>query len=435
MAAPGKKKSAKTDAAKDESITPASGTAPNTETPATGAPKADEAVDQALPADKDDTAPVDTPVTDAPEADISAPETPEEAPTVTGTGADTVDASDETDPLEGHKESLASETAFGTDDVVDAEQKDMDQKDGSSDAKPETPIAEEKKPEPVASVAAPAPTAGPVIEKRGGFGPVLAGGVIAAVIGAAAALWVLPQLPENIQARFFPAPAAPDNSAMENQVADLSSQLSAITQSVSALQDNIASLGQAGDTSGLQSQLDALQSKLDGLTGPDADAAKEAERQARARAAIAELQAALTNGTPIADPVAMARDAQLDVPAALGTEPESVKALQEAFPAPARQALDAARRADAGDSLGAKLETFLLTQTGARSVAPKEGNTPDAILSRAQAAVDKADFKTAITEISALPQVSQDALSGWVDQAQTRVAAEEAVSSLASQVQ
>ncbi|WP_406721500.1 hypothetical protein RPE78_05935 [Thioclava litoralis] len=404
MAAPEDKKSEKPDAAKDESVTPES------------VPAVPEPLSDTLTAQK----PADT----APEA--------EEVET--------------DDPLEGRNEGLAEETAFGSDDIVAAEQVEAEQKEDAPEAGDTAPVeaaplVEPETPEPAVKPAVAPVASHTVVEKRGGFGALLAGGVVAAVIGAAAAIWALPQLPQDLQARIFPPQPAFDSSALEGSVADLSSQVSALQQSVSVLQDNMAAMGQSqgqsggGDISGLQEQITALQSKLEGVTGPNAAAAEEAERRARARAAIAQIRAALLNGTPIAEPVAQARDAKLDVPEALGIEPQSTKALQEAFPAPARSALDAARRADAGDNLGARIETFLLTQTGARSVAPQEGSGPDAVLSRAQAAVDAGDFKTAITEISALPQVSQDILSGWVAQAQKRVAAEEAVASLASQVQ
>jgi bifunctional DNA-binding transcriptional regulator/antitoxin component of YhaV-PrlF toxin-antitoxin module len=61
--------------------------------------------------------------------------------------------------------------------------------------------------------------------------------------------------------------------------------------------------------------------------------------------------------------------------------------IQASFPAAARAALPVALRETAGDRAVDRLTAFVQGQIGGRAVAPREGDDPDAILSRVQAAV------------------------------------------------
>ncbi|WP_408635231.1 COG4223 family protein, partial [Paracoccus binzhouensis] len=80
------------------------------------------------------------------------------------------------------------------------------------------------------------------------------------------------------------------------------------------------------------------------------------------------------------------------------------------------------------DSIG----TFLRVQTGARSVEPRQGDDPDAILSRADAAVKAGDIKGALAEIGSLPQPGQDAMADWTARAGLWVEANAALAALAA---
>jgi len=71
---------------------------------------------------------------------------------------------------------------------------------------------------------------------------------------------------------------------------------------------------------------------------------------------------------------------------------------------------------------------------GARSVAPREGDDPDAVLSRAEAAVRSGDLDTALTEIAALPDVAQSAIADWQANAETRLEAKSAADDLVQQL-
>ena len=311
----------------------------------------------------------------------------------------------------------------------------------------------------------------PVVVKRGGFMPLLLGGVIAAVVGAGAAIYTLPKLPPQFAAWF---PAAPDASAeMDAKLGAQSDKIDALTSELAALK---AAQPPAPDLSGVQSALDQigsevrankaaledLQKQVTGLaaSGSSADASAQAqieasvkaaqdridqaEQQAKqlqeqsqaaakaamAQAASARMKAALDAGAPLDPARADLRAAGIAVPEALSGDVPSLQSLQADFPEAARAALAAARKAESGASLGDRLGAFLLTQTGARSLTPKAGDGPDAVLSRAQADVSTGDLKAALEEIAKLPEAAQPALADWSAKAQARVAALDAAGQL-----
>jgi hypothetical protein len=69
---------------------------------------------------------------------------------------------------------------------------------------------------------------------------------------------------------------------------------------------------------------------------------------------------------------------------------------------------------------------------GARSLAPKEGDDPDAVLSRVEAAVREGDLATAIETLSLLPESGQAVLADWKSQAQSRLEVTQAADALAA---
>ena len=75
-------------------------------------------------------------------------------------------------------------------------------------------------------------------------------------------------------------------------------------------------------------------------------------------------------------------------------------------------------------------EAFLRSQAGMRSLAPREGDDPDAILSRAEAAVRAGELQTAIDEIGKLPETGQTAMADWVADAKARLDVTQAAASL-----
>lgn len=162
--------------------------------------------------------------------------------------------------------------------------------------------------------------------------------------------------------------------------------------------------------------------------------AEATARAAAVREALARLTASLEQGTPYASTLAILADGN-DVPEVLTANADSgvstISSLRASFPAEARRALDASIKAQVGtQDPVSRIGSFLRSQTGVRSLAPREGDDADAVLSRAEAAISSADLQTALTEIGTLPQSGQDALATWVGQAQTRLAVTSAATDL-----
>jgi len=76
---------------------------------------------------------------------------------------------------------------------------------------------------------------------------------------------------------------------------------------------------------------------------------------------------------------------------------------------------------------------FLRSQTGARSLAPRDGDDTDAVLSRAEAALRQGDLATTLTELDALTGDPAAAMAAWRAQAETRMAALAALTVLQDQ--
>jgi len=168
------------------------------------------------------------------------------------------------------------------------------------------------------------------------------------------------------------------------------------------------------------------------------DAAREAEAQAAEaaqvaalRTTLAQLRAALDEGAPYDTLTGALRDAGIEVPEDLAAPAAegvvTLSALRARFPDAAREALAQARATGEGGGLGA----FLTRQLGARSVAPREGDDPDAILSRAEDALTRGDLAGALDEIAALPEAARAEMDGWAGPARTRLAAVQAADTLA----
>jgi hypothetical protein len=330
-------------------------------------------------------------------------------------------------------------------------------------------------------------------KRRGGFaGPVL-GGVIAAGLGFGLAQYV-PQLwpqtqtatPDpaiaaqaaeisNLKAELArlsaqPAPdaglaervaaleatpvATVDLGPLAGRIAALEERLSAIeaiptdgaaaspaamaaqAQALKALQDEVAALKSGADTglSGLAQQAEA---RLKEATA--AAEALKAETQAlgaatRAQTALGLVMAAMESGAPFAGalpdlgevPEALSSQAAAGVP--------TLQALRDSFPEAARQALEASLRADMGATWAERIGSFLKSQTGARSLTAREGSDPDAVLSRAEAALGKGDLAVALAELDALPEAGKVALTDWRGRAAARQAAQAALAELAARI-
>lgn len=173
----------------------------------------------------------------------------------------------------------------------------------------------------------------------------------------------------------------------------------------------------------VEAQRGEIESLLDDVRVSE-DAAAEQAQTALARAAMSRIITAVEAGAPFSEALADLRaNGDTDIPDVLAANAEAgvptLASLRETFPANARAALSAAR---AGDTAGS-VSGFLQRQLGVRSVEPREGSDPDAVLSRVEAAVRNARLGDALAELSELPQAAQAAMADWIAQAETRHAA------------
>ncbi|QQA42739.1 COG4223 family protein [Pelagovum pacificum] len=202
-------------------------------------------------------------------------------------------------------------------------------------------------------------------------------------------------------------------------VSELGDRMSATEQSVSELSGQVSE------------QLAALEEEATSLEA----ASEEAAAEAAARSALSRVQSAVESGAPFDGALSELTAASVvdTVPPILSESAAegvpSLGELQSTFPEAARSALAVARdEGVAGDEGGAS--GFLRRQFNVRSVEPREGSEPDAVLSRAEAALGEGRLSDTLAEIETLPEVVRAAMSDWIGEATTRSEALSAVDEL-----
>ncbi len=376
------------------------------------------------------------------------------------------------DPLEPTVETLVEETASTI--VDDSELEDI--------------VSFETETETAATV--PSNNVERTVEKRGGFGMAFLGGAVAAVLGFLAGQTQLldPILPNSLKST-----ATSDIAALQGNQTDLTAAMALLraqvegnkTPDLTAVMVQIDTL--AAQIAPLKSNWIAAGDKLDTLTGdvatlskrlsdlekrpisegasPAAVAAYEAElaklqeslvaqredvlkmvaeaqaldaastesaRIASAQTMVARLRSSLDAGTAYSSVLNDLEGIGITVPADLQASADhgvaTLTALTGDFVPAARAALAAAREDNAGSG---GLLAYAQRHLGARSVTPREGDNPDAILSRAEAAVANGQLDEALAEIEALPDTARTALLDWEIAVKTRQAAVAAADALA----
>ncbi len=205
---------------------------------------------------------------------------------------------------------------------------------------------------------------------------------------------------------------------------DATAQISALAAQAAEMQSRIAAAAEEA-----QSRIAAAQAEAESVRAETATIG----RRAQIAAAAAGLQAALESGGNLAGGLADLRAAGVEPPAALNGEVVSLTYLQRDFDDAARSGLRASLKAQSqgGGAMGA-IGNFLRVQTGARSVEPREGDDPDAVLSRAGAAVRLGNIAAALTAIASLPPEGQEAMASWTAQAKQWSEARAALADLAA---
>ena len=348
--------------------------------------------------------------------------------------------------------------------------------------------------EPTTSASAKPAAPAPAPQRSGIFVPLL-GGVLAAAIGAAAALYLIPnglagqddslaealsaqqaeigalsaQIEElraadpsaeldtlrgDIEAARVASSAAAD--ALSEDVGALATRVdnqAATFEDLLALPDRIDTLtgrvgalearpvDEAPDISGLQADVRALTERLESAAAEARDqvdtanaraaeieamVAAQAEADAR-QAAFVRLTGNVLSGAPYdaALDALASRAPDVAVPETLAESADSglvtLQHLRETFPDSARAAIAADAAPGENATMGDRLAGFLRTQTGARSLSPRDGDSADAILSRAEAALTNGDVAAAVSEVETLGPEARPEMDGWVGDARARL--------------
>lgn len=239
-----------------------------------------------------------------------------------------------------------------------------------------------------------------------------------------------------------PAPAAPDLSrldgldqrlaTLEAIPADGNASTAALTAKLADLEQRFASFPAGGADPALQQKLEDALARLTKAETAANTRASEAEAAAQAATrtkALDALTAAVETGQPFTTQLQALNDPA--VTAALSSLAESgvpsLASLQSAFPDAAREALRTARDLGTEDGWGARVVDFLAAQTGARPLTPQEGDTPDAVLSRAEFALSEGRVADALAELDPLDAAVKAPMDGWITQAKAHLAAASAL--------
>ncbi|KIT15397.1 COG4223 family protein [Jannaschia aquimarina] len=216
-------------------------------------------------------------------------------------------------------------------------------------------------------------------------------------------------------------PAAPAPSAPTPDLAPLQDRIASVEEGVSSTGNQVADLATRIDTAeaDLAGRITALEARIADLSEGADDAAALARETAQN-----QLSLAVETGAPFAEQAEMLGDLPEPLTAAAAEGVPTVSDLAVAFPPLAREALRAARTEGGGE---AGLQGIARSLLGARSLEPREGDDPDAVLSRAEAAVRAGDLSAALSEIAALPESARAVLSDWTSRAETRIEAEAAL--------
>ncbi|PVA07629.1 hypothetical protein DC363_03075 [Thalassorhabdomicrobium marinisediminis] len=355
----------------------------------------------------------------------------------------------------------------------------------------ETDTPESDRPQPSdrprsTDAAVPAPVRPPAQpRKSSGFFPMLLGGVIAGGIGYAVGSYYpltgntdADALRQEVAAQSDRIAALddrignlppPDLSDLEGRLTELADQTAAqvtevqeqLSQQTTTFEDRLTALEKQPNADGTLSDaaLEAYQRELEDLRAEmeaqqetvltaaaqaEADlAAARAEAEAleqeavaaaeaaAARAALNRIAAAVETGAPFEDALNDLKEADV-APVLSDAAPSGVATQAEliaAFPQAARDALATARAEGQSDD-AAGLGGFLRSQFDVRSTAPRDGTGPDAVLSRAEAAVKEGRIDDALAELEALPEVARAEMTDWTARATERADVLDAIAAL-----
>src|SRR5262249_24291154 len=249
------------------------------------------------------------------------------------------------------------------------------------------------------------------------------------VADAAAVSQQINQAEQRLQGKIDTALASEGSNA--STIQEMQNSISELKAKIAALAD--AELG-TGDSNEL-SELSARVSKIEKALPELATAASKGAADTKSAAvaiAFANLRAAVSEGRPFAtelDTISTLSPSATDVgalPAHAEKGIPTVPELARSFDTAKDSALAATAPPSSGssllDRLMASAESFVKVR---RVDATATGDTPSAVLARAEAALDKGALAAAVKEVGTLQGAPRNAFSGWLDQARARLDADD----------
>ncbi len=223
-------------------------------------------------------------------------------------------------------------------------------------------------------------------------------------------------------------PGVEGGTISDAAISGLRAELAALKQNADAtVESRVAPLEQ--DVAALETRLSAAESAV--------SAGAASGKGAANAAAFAVLSTAVNSASPyaaeletftsvsgVAAPEALAASAATGAP--------SLSSLTATFPEAARAAISAAKLAAAGENYTDQALAWLESQVAVRPVGETEGDTPAAVISRAEARLSEGSLAAALAELDALPTVSKDAMAGWTARAEKRAAVDAGLAELAT---
>jgi hypothetical protein len=255
------------------------------------------------------------------------------------------------------------------------------------------------------------------------------------VADAAAVTQQINEAEQRLQGKIDTALASEGTNA--STIQEMQATISELKAKMAALADAELGTGDTTELSGLSQRVGKIEKALPELATAASKGVEETKSAAVA-IAFANLRAAVSEGRPFAtelDTISTLSPSATDLGALPAYAEKGIPTLPElarSFDAAKDAGLAAVAPPASGsllDSLMASAESLVKIR---RVDAAATGDTPSAVLARAEAALDKGDLAAAVKEVGTLQGAPRDAFSGWLDQARARLGADETLKRLES---
>ena len=171
------------------------------------------------------------------------------------------------------------------------------------------------------------------------------------------------------------------------------------------------------------------------LSEKETNRIKKLEEDTVLKARLLEIRDRVQKGIPFEDLIVGFSDNSklttgLELIAPKGVTP--LDELKRVFPQLARNSLQAIHKNTLEVDTKKKLIALLKEKLGTRSLVPREGSDSDAILSRAEALIEKNKLQDALKQLNLLPSPGLKVLSEWIEQATDWILVDKAITEINS---